>query len=177
MENYKELIIKSIREINGFKFIDDPYLQPDNTGIVAEWKDARFLLYFNSSYDDSNLDSVKSLEAPFSIFLPYVVEEKYQSIPLLDKYRVANQVNDKSLSLAKISYREQIDMFLIASPYYPMLEQLNEFKSKYSSISKKGGPFIVLSLLTMCMESAKDLNSELDTYKKDPKKYHSQFRD
>lgn len=171
MENYRKLIIDSLKNIKGFQFKENPYLNDDKDNILVEWNDANFLIFFNPSYEGKRLEIIKSLEAPFGVYLPVFENINFSSLPILDKYRIANHVNDKNLSLAKVSYRERIDTFLIGSQYYPMLEQLNEFKSDYSAFIKKGAPFIILSLLTMCMESSKQLANEIERYNKDPKKY------
>jgi hypothetical protein len=160
----KKSVIAGLQDLGDFKVITDVEDSIASDLILVERKGSRFLLSFNDEYDDSDLGSNKSLESPFGVHLIRSLDGVYKGIPLLDKYRISNKLTTQSKSIATVTYREIIDAYLIGALYYPMVEQLQEFKSTSGLLEKKAIKFIVLSLLTMCFEKSSELNAVLDDY-------------
>lgn len=174
MKNYKEFILNSLKNAEGFTFVENPAFQVDENHLLAEFKGGTFLLSFNDNYDAIRLNSTKSLVSPFTVNLPVILSEPFKSMPLLDKLIVSNHLNNKSSNLVRFSLRESLNMFIISAPYYPMLEQLSKEELVFN---RNSGSFMVLSLLTMCWESSATLTDDLNNYLKNPKKYYAEHQE
>jgi len=177
MKNYKEFILNSLKNSEGFKFVKNPAFQVDENHLLTEFKGGTFIISFNDNYDASRLNSTKSLVSPFTVNLPVILTEPFKSMPLFDKLIVSNHLNNKSSNLVRFSVRESLNMFIISAPYYPMLEQLSKDFFEEPVFNKKSGSFMVLSLLTMCWESSTTLTDDLNNYLKNPKKYYAEHQE
>ncbi|NIG15860.1 hypothetical protein [Pantoea sp. Cy-640] len=174
MEYSKKEIISSLRHMDEFKVIDDP-LNDKDSDILVEWKGIPFFLSIDDKPDNKKSE-YKKTRTPFGVYFFYPLDEKYSKISLLDKYRLAGYLTNENDGIAHTMYRESVDCIITLASHHQAFERLPEFKLMPAEFKFKGFRYILLSLITMCLETAKDVERELDAILANPEEFHKKIK-
>lgn len=152
MKYSKEFIKNTLSGFKDFKVNDSSTTsKTPSDNFFVEFGNVKFLVNIPTS-EELNVNKNK-LVAPLGVSMAFPLNNLWgDSIDLIDKYRISNQLVDESLSTCTIRYDEKLNSYFITAYYYPMMEQLPEFKEIPELLQSKILRYVILSLSTMCLE-------------------------
>lgn len=152
MKYSKEFIKNTLSEFKDFKVKDNSNIsKTPSDNFFVEFGNVNFLVNIPTT-EELNANK-KKLVSPLGVSMAFPLNNLWgDGIDLIDKYRISNQLVDENLSTCAIRYDEKLNSYFITAYYYPMLEQLPEFKEIPEQLQSKILRYVVLSLSTMCLE-------------------------